>query len=107
MSVRIEGFEELADRLADSWDGLETEDGKRLVSVHDLFPPDFMHTYTEFESVGEFFEESPWTIETERDFERIPPRSLDRYVDQHSRFDSWDTMLLAGGREWASRRVEP
>ena len=105
MSVEISGFEDLADELDELQERVETIDGKNAVSIAELFPPDFMQTYSEFDSMQEFFEESPWTVESEADFGAIPEDPFDAHVDDHTGFDSWETMLSAAAREWVGRKL--
>lgn len=105
MSVQIEGFEELADELDRLGDRVQSVDGGNTVPIQELFPVDFMTTYTEFGSIEQFFEESPWDVETDEDFERIPEGKFDAYVDDHTGFSSWEAMLSAAAREWVSRRL--
>lgn len=105
MSVEIRGFEDLADDLDRLQERTESVAGENAVSVDELFPADFMQTHTEFETIQAFFEASPWTVETEADFEAIPGREFDEYVDEHTGFSSWEAMLTAGAREWVLREL--
>lgn len=105
MSVQIRGFEEYGEELDRLRDRTDSIDGRDAVSITELFPADFMQTYTEFESIARFFEESPWTVETEDDFEAVPADEFDAYVDEHTGFSSWEAMLSAGAREWVSRQL--
>ncbi|WP_436930114.1 hypothetical protein [Halosimplex halobium] len=105
MSVEIRGFEELADELDRLQDRTEAVDGETAVSFAELFPEDFMQTHTEFESIRQFFEASPWTVESEADFDRIPGEQFDAYVDEHTGFNSWEAMLSAAAREWIGREL--
>jgi len=105
MSVEIRGFEDVVDDL-DRVSGLEgAAAGEVDVSIADLFPRDFMETYTAFGSVQAFFEASPWTVETESDFDDIPEDAFDDYVDEHTGFSTWEAMLSAGAREWLLREM--
>lgn len=105
MSIQIQGFEELSDELDRLSNRAESVHGSNEIPLDELFPDDFMVTYTEFETVAEFFESSPWTVETEEDFERIPEDDFDNYVDRHTGFSSWEAMLSAAAREWVSRQI--
>jgi hypothetical protein len=100
MSVEITGFEELGDLR----DRLDSAGGE--VPMTELFPPDFMTNYTEFEDFDQFLERSRWEIETQADFEEIPEDQFDEYVDERTGFDSWETMLSAAGREYVMRQVD-
>lgn len=105
MSVEITGFEEFADELDRLRDQAKAIDGENAVSFTELFPEDFMQTYTTFESIQEFFDVSPWTVESEADFEQIPQDEFDAYVDDHTEFNSWEAMLSAAAREWIGREL--
>lgn len=105
MSVEIEGFEELEDELDRLQEQLEGLDGENAVAFPELFPENFMATYTEFESITAFFDASPWTVESDEDFEHIPEDAFDEYVDEHTGFDDWETMLSVAAREWVSRKL--
>ena len=105
MSVEISGFEDFAEELDELRERVETIDGKNSVSITELFRSDFMQTYSDFDSIREFFEESPWPVESEADFRAIPADTFDAYVDDHTGFDSWETMLSAAAREWVGREL--
>lgn len=105
MSVEISGFEELGDELDQLQEQVDAVDGETAVSFAELFPADFMETYTEFDSIQAFFEASPWTVETDADFEAIPEDEFDEYVDDHTEFDRWEAMLSAAAREWIGRKL--
>lgn len=106
MSVQIEGFEELADALDDLQQNLEDVSGEREIPMDELFPDSFMRTYTDFNSIDEFFASSPWEIDTEEDFKQIPEAKFDDYIDAHTGFSSWEAMLTAAAREWIARQLE-
>ena len=105
MSVEIEGFEELEDEIDRLQQRAGSVEGENSVSFAELFPEDFMQTYTEFESIQAFFDASPWTVDNEADFERIPEDAFDSYVDEHTGFNTWEAMLSAAAREWISRQL--
>lgn len=105
MSVEIEGFEEMADELDRFGERLDSVGGETTVSFDDIFTADFMRTYTEYDSIGTFFAESPWSPKTEADFIHIPASELDEYVDAHTGFNSWEAMLSAAAREWLTRNL--
>lgn len=102
MSVQIEGFEELAEQMDDLSASLDVDQD---IPMEELFTDGFMATNTEFDSISDFFEESPWTIESEEDFQSIDEDEFDRYVDKHTGFSSWEAMLSAAAREWLTRQM--
>jgi hypothetical protein len=102
MSVQIEGFEALAEQMDDLSASLDVDQD---IPMEELFTDGFMATNTEFDSISDFFEESPWTIESEEDFQSIDEDEFDRYVDKHTGFSSWEAMLSAAAREWLTRQM--
>jgi hypothetical protein len=105
MSVEIEGFEEMADQLDRLGERAESGERTNVVSFDELFPEDFMRTYTDYESIEAFFAASPWTVETEADFKQIPEVELDEYVAEHTGFNSWEAMLSVAAREWLNQQL--
>lgn len=103
MSVEIEGLDELEGELEELVDRLERTGGELPMSK--LFTPDFMQSYTEFDTLRTFMDASPWAIDSAEDFEAIPAAEFDRYVDDHTDFASWDAMLRAAGREYVLREI--
>lgn len=103
MTVEIQGLGGLEDELEDVRDRIESADGE--VPADELLTAEFMREYTDFDTFGEFLDASKWRIETQADFERIPEAEFDRYVDEHTGFDSWETMLSVAGKEYVMLRV--
>lgn len=99
MAVEITVFDEIDDVR----ERVESSGGE--VPMAELFTSDFMQNYTEFESFEAFLDESPWAVETQAEFETIPTEELDAYVEERTGFDSWETMLSVGGREYVLRHT--
>ena len=89
----IDDLEELADRA-------EELDGGNSVPLIELFNPSFMRKNTDFESLEEFFEESPWTVESEEDLDEIPDGPFNEYVNEHTVFTDQDEMMNKAGEAW-------
>ncbi len=100
MGVRIEGsdaFREAVDRVA-------LEGDERNVSVSDLFTDRFMQTHTDFDDIESFSRESPLIVEENTGLKQTQNTAFDRYVVGHTGFDSWESMLSAGVRQWVLRQ---
>lgn len=105
MGVEIEGIDDLADdleQMAEQALGLE---GSNEVPFTELMPPAFMSKYTDFESVESFIDESQWDVEGQEDFEAIPDAEFDQYVNENTRFDTWEQMFSKAGEEWMARQL--
>jgi hypothetical protein len=64
-----------------------------------------MTEYTDFDSLGGFVGESPWTIESASDFEDLPRDALDEYVAENTAFDDWRWMVRAASEEYVQRNT--
>lgn len=103
MPVEISGLGDLEDAIHRLVDRVESIGGE--VPIEELFPEDFMRAYSEFKSFEEFIQESKWEVQTQEDFEEIPEEEFDEYVDTHTGFNDWETMLEAAGREYVMRQL--
>lgn len=106
MSIQIEGFEEFADSMDALQQNLERVNGENGVPMRELFPDSFMRTHTEFGSIGDLFDRSPWEIDSGGDFKQIPESEFDDYIVANTGFNSWEAMLTAAAREWIARQLE-
>jgi sugar/nucleoside kinase (ribokinase family) len=94
----IDDLEELAERA-------EELDGENEVPLTELFNPSFMRKYTDFESLEEFLEESPWVVESEEDLDEIPDSPFNEYVKEHTVFSDQDEMMNKAGEEWTADQL--
>lgn len=99
MDIEIEGLDDLQDQLEQL---AELEGG---VPMGEIFTPEFMVMYTEFDSFDEFIEESPWSVESREDFEAIPEDEFDEYIREHTDFPSWEVMYQTGGERYFERKL--
>lgn len=63
----------------------ELEKGQEL-QLNELFTDSFMKKNTKFSSLDEMLDKSPFTIETQQDFESIPDDLWDDFVRENSKF---------------------
>lgn len=88
---------------------LEKESGLRFgeeneIPFVELFTEKFMQLYTEFDSIEDFFEVSPWDVEGQDDLEAIPENEMDEYVDAHTDFPEWEVMMDTAGELFLESR---
>ena len=96
--IEMNGFDELEDSL-------DSVSGESTVTFGELFAESFMRRHTDFDDIEEFFEESPWTVEDEEDFEEIPEDEFDAYVDDTTMFATWESMLGKAGEKWMADQL--
>lgn len=85
-----DGFDELNKFFDDLQKKINKENGE--VSFVELFNPNFMTTFTNFSNIGEFLSRSPFEVHSQADFESIDENELDNYVNENTRFSSWEAM---------------
>ncbi|NHN50022.1 hypothetical protein G9464_20855 [Halostella sp. JP-L12] len=103
--MEINGLDELQDDLEELQDAAEDLDGEHELTLEELFTPDFMQRHTDFGTIEEFFESSPWTIDSEEDLEAIPDDEFNDYVDEHTDFNNGEEMQSQAGEEWAADKL--
>ncbi|HET7832916.1 MAG TPA: hypothetical protein VFK88_08145 [Gallionella sp.] len=102
---KIDGLEELQNKLRDLAEKAEEFDGQHSVPVSELLTESFMSQHTSFSSADEMFKASGFKTETQEEFAAIPVNDWDSYIRSISSFDGWQSMLGAAGQEWAKRKL--
>ncbi|WP_044893676.1 hypothetical protein [Bacillus alveayuensis] len=83
----------------------EVQDASGEVSFSELFNPNFMTTFTNFDNIDEFFKKSPFDIKTQEDFENLDESQLDHYVKENTRFSSWQEMKSKAGEIYIKNKL--
>jgi hypothetical protein len=81
-------------------------DGEHKVPFPEIFPPEFMRKYTDFGTIEKMLEASGYKIEGSKGFDKIPEASWDSFVRQRTRFDGWEDMKAAAGKEWTLKQLD-
>lgn len=66
---------------------------KREISLGDLLSDDFISNNSNFSSLDELFAASPFSIENEDDFNKIPIDELNLFISSSTNFSTWKAML--------------
>lgn len=80
--------------------------GENEVILQELYAPEFMQEYTEFDSIESLLEATKWDIQDEADLQEVPEEELDDHVEAHSEFSSWEEMKSAAGNALIQRRLD-
>ena len=102
---KIEGLDELQNKLHDLARKTEELDGQHNIPVSEILTDSFISQNSSFSSADKMFEASRFKIETQEDFAAIPDNDWNNYIRSVSSFDSWQSMLKAAGLEWAKRKL--
>ena len=74
-------------------DRLDNISGEHTVSFEELFTDDFIKRNSRFTDIAEFWNNSEFDFQTQEDFDSIPEKDLDQYVNQNTTFNSWEEMI--------------
>ena len=105
IKFELKGHEELSKNLDKLTKELESFK-KQEVSFNELFSPEFMTKYTQFRTINEMVEKSPFKVESEEDFKNIPDEEWDSYVKEKTSFQSWSEMMSKAGEEYLGKKVQ-
>jgi len=104
IKFELKGIKELSrnlDKLSRELDSFK----EQSVAFSELFPAFFMNKYTQFNTIDEMVEKSPFKVESKQDFEKIPDDDWNIYVKETTSFQSWDEMMSKAGEEYLGKRV--
>ncbi|MDQ9095522.1 hypothetical protein [Bacillus licheniformis] len=82
----------------------ELEKGQEL-QLNELFTDSFMKKNTKFSSLDEMLDKSPFTIETQQDFESIPDDLWDDFVRENSKFFNWEEMQQEAANIYVAKQL--
>jgi hypothetical protein len=105
LDFEMSGFDEVRRTLDDLRHRAGAISGEHEIPLSELFPPDFMASHTEFDSLEGMFSASGFRVQTAEDFKKIPGDQWDTFVRNHTEFADWREMLRAGSGEWAERQL--
>lgn len=85
-------FIKLYRRLRSLYAEYNSSEGDIRNGPDSFYPRRFIQESTQFDSFGEFHQQSPWEMETWDEIQQIPSTQLDVYVADSTQFDSWEEM---------------
>lgn len=105
MGIEFNGFDDLNKRLNDMSNKANELNGTNQVELGQLLNDRFMQANTDFNSLDDMFEKSPFDVKTSDHFEAIPQEQLDEFISNHSKFSSWNTMLETASTTWVAKQL--
>lgn len=105
MKIKMDGFDDLEKQLKQMEKNIKEFEGGKDVGFEELFDPSFMKRHTNFNSINEFLDESPFTLETNEDFDNLEESELDKYVAETTKFSSWEEMLNTAGEIHLTKKL--
>lgn len=104
MDIGVNGLDDLEDAIDDMLGDLSLGE-ENEIPLEEMFTPEFMGLYTEFQNIEQFFEASPWEVNSEEDFEEIPEEEFDQYVSEHTDFPNWGVMQETAGKRYLENQL--
>ena len=84
---------------------LEELSSPQQVSFAELFTPDFMQSYTQFQSFELMLEASGFSVESAEDFLAIPETEWGQFVNQKTQFSNWQEMQETAAAELVKKKL--
>lgn len=78
---------------------------RRSIDLDQLLSKHFLRRHTKFSSLDHLFDESPFDVETQEDFDALNDRDLDDFIRKSTGFRSWQGMLDQAADEWAGAEL--
>ncbi|OXM17328.1 hypothetical protein [Paenibacillus herberti] len=103
--MEIKGLKELQKKLAGLNDAMK-DDVNGEHSLKDLMNESFMKRNTQFSSLDEFLDASPFEINSNEDFKKIDETELNAYVSDKTNFSTWEEMQGEAGKEFVAAKVK-
>ena len=101
--MKINGFNELQDRLKQMQKGAEELSATKEVTLTELFTDEFLRKHTDFQSFKDF--DSQKIFETYKTIEEIPDDEMDTFIVDNSKFESWQVMIDTAASEYTIKKL--
>ena len=106
MGFKLEGLDEFQRELEKLSSRAEKLDGNKKVSLHDLFSPDFIRTFSDFLNLDEMFEAFGQTPKTTEECDALTAtEAWNSFVADRTLFDSWEAMRDKAVERWATKKL--
>lgn len=105
MSIEITGLDDVIKELSRLENNAEKLSKKDSVDFSELFNPDFLLKHSSFSSFNELADKSPFTINSDKDFEAIPDDEWDKFIKENTDFHNWEEMFSEATDEWLTKEL--
>lgn len=102
MGFEIKGLKELQRKLDNLAKKADNLDGNHSVPFDELFNKKFMQSYTSLESIDSFVEKSGFDFS---DMDSIDENELNIFVNENTKFSTWDEMKTKAAEEWTAKKL--
>jgi hypothetical protein len=105
IKINTSGFKEFERKLKNIENNAQRLEGKNSIPLTELFPSEFIKKYTEFSSIEDMFNKSPFLIESAEDFAAIEDELWDHFIKSSTSFNSWKQMQEAATVDWTKKQL--
>lgn len=103
--MRMEGLDQLQRKLKRIEENIDKISGSRTIPIQELLNDEFMKEHTKYQTCQEMFDESPFKIESQADFDVIPDDQWNVYIRLNTKFSDWNGMLEEAAKEMIKREL--
>lgn len=105
LKFEIKGLKELEKKLKDVEKRIK-ETIEKEWSFTEIFTPEFMKKYTNYNSIEEFLSDSPADFKTQEAFNNRDKEKFDAFVKENTEFEDWEEFKQAAGNLLAKKELE-
>jgi hypothetical protein len=106
MKFEMDGFDELEKKLNKIQKQAKELESKNSIEFSELFATSFMNKYTGFNSIENMIESSSFEVESQEDFEAIPEKEWDEFVNEKTRFKTWKQMMEKAAEDYLGKKFD-
>ncbi len=105
LDFKIHGLDDLQKDLKRLKHNARSIGQRRSIDLDHLLSKQFLKRHTKFSSLDQLFDESPFDVETQEDFDALNDQELDDFIRKSTSFPSWQDMLDKAADEWAEAEL--
>lgn len=103
--MKINGIDKLSKELSRLGDNAKKLSKKDSVDFSELFNRKFLSKHSSFSSFEDLVDKSPFTINSNQDFEAIPDDEWEKFITENTDFSSWEDMKSEATQEWVAKEL--
>lgn len=105
-AITIKGLKGIQKNVREIQKEVKTLGQQKSVNFEELFIPQFMRKYTEYNTFDELLAGGGFEVNSQDDFLEIPDDIFDEHISKHTKFRKWQAMLDAATSEFLARKLK-
>lgn len=103
MGIKLDGFDELSNKLNSMANNAQELAGENEVSFDQLFIESFIKKHTKYSNMNEFLKAVGVT--DNESFDKLPNEVMDKHVSDNTDFSNWEEMQTEALSDYVGRQI--